>query len=198
MKQMLCVYAVVCMSVFIPRVWAQKKGERVAVADMGRILESYWKYPLAEQRLKHKVRELKLKFRELDKEHIELTLEHIKVELAIESPVLSQAARQRKMQEAAELRERINEKANEIKRRSKERKGELNRFIMRERTALLKEIREIIAPYAEKEGYSLIIDNSGNLVGRPSTLIYFKPALDITDKLLKILNKGHEGKASAP
>jgi outer membrane protein len=48
---------------------------------------------------------------------------------------------------------------------------------------ILKEIEDAVKQYAEKEGYSLVMDDR--------VLIYETKSMDITDKIIEILNKGY-------
>jgi Skp family chaperone for outer membrane proteins len=47
-----------------------------------------------------------------------------------------------------------------------------------------KDIGEAIKQYAEKEGYALVFDNR--------LLVYQNKNMDITDKVMDILNKGYK------
>lgn len=49
---------------------------------------------------------------------------------------------------------------------------------------LLKDIEEAVKQYAEKEGYSLVFNDR--------VLVYQSKSLDITDKIVEILNKGYK------
>jgi Skp family chaperone for outer membrane proteins len=48
---------------------------------------------------------------------------------------------------------------------------------------ILKEIEDTVKQHAEKEGYSLVMDDR--------VLIYETKSMDITDKIIEILNKGY-------
>ena len=49
---------------------------------------------------------------------------------------------------------------------------------------ILKDIEDTVKQYAEKEGYSLVLDNR--------VLIYQTKTMDITDKIIETLNKGYK------
>jgi outer membrane protein len=49
---------------------------------------------------------------------------------------------------------------------------------------ILKDIEEAVKQYAEKEGYTFVFNDR--------VLVYQNKSLDITDKIIEILNKGHK------
>jgi len=51
---------------------------------------------------------------------------------------------------------------------------------------IAKDIKEAVAQYAEKEGYTLVFDSMA--------LIYQPKTLDITDKIVEIINKNYKSK----
>jgi len=89
----------------------------------------------------------------------------------------------------------LNDKEKEAKREEFESKVKaLDEFVQQKRTDLskldfdntkeiLKEIEDSVKQHAEKEGYSLVMDDR--------VLIYETKSMDITDKIIEILNKGY-------
>jgi len=89
----------------------------------------------------------------------------------------------------------LNDKEKEAKREEFENKVKaLDEFVQQKRTDLskldfdntkeiLKEIEDSVKQHAEKEGYSLVMDDR--------VLIYETKSMDITDKIIEILNKGY-------
>lgn len=117
----------------------------------------------------------------------------------VESRQKSLEEKQKKIQSLREEYEKKKSVLNEEARKSKEEEIErLGRELQRtaadyqvelqkkqnEMTQnMLKEIRQIINEFAQKEGYSLVIERAEQL------LIYVTPTIDITDKIITLFNQ---------
>lgn len=68
----------------------------------------------------------------------------------------------------------------------KEKELDLRKTDFENTKEILKEIEDAVKQYAEKEGYTLVLDDR--------SLLYRINALDITDKIIEILNKNYASK----
>ena len=59
----------------------------------------------------------------------------------------------------------------------------------RMRQSILKEINDVIAKEAKDAGYTLVLDKSGNTDKGVPTIIFSQESLDITEEIIKVLNK---------
>ena len=60
----------------------------------------------------------------------------------------------------------------------------------RVRNRIVGEIRDAIKAYAIEQAYSAVIDSSGQSLNAVESIVYHDARLEITDKILEILNKG--------
>jgi len=67
----------------------------------------------------------------------------------------------------------------------------------RMRQTILKEIQDVIDKESRDAGYLLVIDKSGNTLNGAPALVYSQDSLDITDNIIKILNKNEPKGAGA-
>ena len=57
------------------------------------------------------------------------------------------------------------------------------------RQGILKEINDVIGKEARDQGYGFVFDKSGNTLNGVPAIIYSQEGLDITDDIIKVLNK---------
>jgi Skp family chaperone for outer membrane proteins len=57
------------------------------------------------------------------------------------------------------------------------------------RETILKEINQVIQYEARKAGYTYIFDKSGNTLNGVPGLVFSEDSTDISDQIIKILNK---------
>jgi outer membrane protein len=107
--------------------------------------------------------------------------------------------REKKVTEIKQFQDKMNllsDKEKEIKKAELETKikalqefdrakqTDLRKELSEKKSELIKDIEDAIKQYAEKEGYTLVFSEAG--------LAYNIKNLDITDKILNILNKGYK------
>src|SRR3989339_476392 len=141
--------------------YAQNKDGKMGYVDISRLFDSYYKTKEYDEILngKHTAfqEEVKGKVEEIKEKESKLVLlaDDKKAELETMRTSLLEFDRQKKTDLTKERNEKIQE--------------------------LLLEIEHIISNYAEKENYSVILNDR--------VLIYGNPALDLTAEILKILNE---------
>lgn len=90
-----------------------------------------------------------------------------------DAPVLSEAERNKRQRELAEM-------DRDFQRRQREFREDLNQRRNEELQALLDRAQRIVRQIAEQEKFDLIVQDA----------VYFSPRVDITDKVLRALNNG--------
>lgn len=78
------------------------------------------------------------------------------------------------------------------------RKKDLDRRLVKISKALLAEIHATIQRVAATEGYDMVLENGGDTSSQVPTLIYIRHATDITDLVLKELNKNKPPRGVTP
>ncbi|MGB0774886.1 MAG: OmpH family outer membrane protein, partial [Akkermansiaceae bacterium] len=112
-----------------------------------------------------------------------------KLKLKIEDPLLAASTKREKSQK---FRAKIDE-ARAMNRERQEFIGRRNRALELKKQAsmqgILEEIRKHIIEYAKTENYDYVFDKSGLTANQVPLLLYCKDVVDITPKLLDIINK---------
>ena len=86
----------------------------------------------------------------------------------------------------------LQEKKKEIQEYQQDKRLNLRKQYEEQRTVLVNEIADVVKVYSEQQGYTLVIDSSGNTLNGLPAFIYLKSEMDITDTILGMINKGHE------
>ncbi|HBG61416.1 MAG TPA: hypothetical protein DDX37_06270 [Candidatus Omnitrophica bacterium] len=145
--------------------YAQNKDGKMGYVDISRLFDSYYKTKEYDEILngKHTAfqEEVKGKVEEIKEKESKLVLlaDDKKADLETEIETMRTSLLEFDRQKKTDLTKERNEKIQE----------------------LLLEIEHIISNYAEKENYSVILNDR--------VLIYGNPALDLTAEILKILNE---------
>ncbi len=144
---------------------------KVGVVDLYRVLNE-------SEEGKKAVNELQsmLDSRQKTLEEKQKKIQTLKEEYEKKKAVLSEDARKSKEDEIDRL-------ARELQRTAADYQVELQKKQNEITQSLLKEIRQVINEFAQKEGYNLIIEKAEPLI------IYVTPEVEITDKIINIFNQ---------
>jgi outer membrane protein len=145
---------------------AQAQEVRIGVVNTERILRDSAPAKAAEQKLKQE-------FLKRDEELQKLgsRLKEAGEKLDRDSAVLSEADRQRRQREVAEL-------DRDLQRRQREFREDVNQRKNEELAQVVERSRKVIRQVAEQEKYDLVLEEA----------IYSNSRIDITDKVLRALN----------
>jgi Skp family chaperone for outer membrane proteins len=66
------------------------------------------------------------------------------------------------------------------------------------RQTILKEIQDVIDKESRDAGYQLVLDKSGNTANAVPTVLFSQDSLEITDDIIKVLNKNQPKTTEAP
>ena len=148
---------------------------KIGVANLQRVLEASNPGKSAQDEIKQ----------QKDKMEQELTqkggeIEELRKQLERDSMVMSKEKREEKERE-------VRIKLNDFKSLQKRYRTELQKLEKRLVNALLRDVSTLVEEIGKKEGYLLIINNSG--------VMYSPGSIDITDRLIKELNARHAKKS---
>lgn len=166
--------------------WADKP--KIAVVDMQRLFNEYFRTEEAQlqfnkdfagiqKRANQKietVNQMILELKEIDGKLKNETVEEQKQKLAKEFQLIEQ---ERQMLINEMRRDEKNEKEDVARRKAASMQG------------IMSEIRSKVVSFSEKENYDFVFDQSGKNTNQVSFFLYLKDATDVTEILLKELNK---------
>ena len=165
---------------------------KYAFIDMEHIFQNYYKTVKADETIKKQTDIFKEYAVNLEKERETIQEEFNSLRDISQNIALSEEVREEKRNEAQTKFMLLQEKDKEIQEYQKDKRTSLRNQYESQRNKLVKEIRDFIRVIAEKEGYDLVIDSSGNTLNGVPTFVYYRSEKEITEIILTMINKGHE------
>ena len=148
---------------------------KIGVANLQRVLETSNQGKSAQEEIKKHKDQMELELKQKGGE-----IEELRKQLERESMVMSKEKREEKERE-------IRIKINDFKSLEKRYRAQLQNLEKKLVNALLKEVSSLVEEIGKKEGYLLIVNNTG--------VLYSRNSINLTDPLIKELNARH-GKKS--
>ena len=167
---------------------------KVAVIDMEKVFNSYYKTKISAANLKKQAEVFKAYAQKLDESRQKLLDEFNTLRDESQNIALSKTEQESKRLQAQDKYRQVKEKEAELTQYNKTKYKQLNQERNEMRDALLKEIRDEINKQASLAGYSLILDKSGVTINNLPVVIFHNPSLDITDGIVSELNRGYSQK----
>jgi outer membrane protein len=192
MKRSLIAFVALTMA-FAGTTYAQGQNLKIAVVDMQKVFDGYFKTKDAEEKLKAKAKtyedELKSRQGEVEKlkEDFNKLLEETK------NPALTEEVKKQKQDAAEKKAQEGRMLLNQYGSLGQTRGKELNEQRARVRADIVEDIRKEIEAKSKKESYSLVFDKSGMTSTGLPPLVYSQESFDITADILKILNAKKSG-----
>ena len=177
---------------------AQVPAGRIVTIDLNKVFNDYYKTPIASAKLKETADSF-------NKEHDDMMASY-KKEIDDLNKLRDD---QDKPEYTAEVREQkrkaVQDKLTETQKmqrdiddyRTSHRKI-LEEQTQRMRQTILKEIQDVVDKEARDAGYQLVLDKSGNTLNGVPVLVFSQDQLEITEDIVKILNKNQPKGAAAP
>jgi outer membrane protein len=169
---------------------AQAADLKVGFIDLNRTFEDYYKTKLADGQLKDQADEFKSERQKILAEYKAAQQAFEDARDAAQDTALNEDVRDRRRSEADEKLSQVKEMEGKIRRFDDSRQKQLDEQSRRMRKKLVTEIKDELAKYAKVQGYTTVIDHSGDSMNGVPTIVYYDTTLDITDTFLAILNKG--------
>ena len=169
--------------------FAQVQNPRTVTIDLNRVFNEYYKTPIASQKLKDTAEQYNKEHEELMASYRKLVDELNKLREDQDKPEYTPEVREQKKKAVNDKLTETQKAQRDIEEFRASHRQMLDQQTQRMRQGILKEVREIIQKEARDAGYSLVFDKSGNTANGEPTIIFSQEALDITDDILKILNK---------
>jgi outer membrane protein len=148
---------------------------KIGVANLQRVLETSNQGKSAQEQIKKQKDQMEQELKQKGGE-----IEELRKQLERESMVMSKEKREEKERE-------IRIKINDFKSLDKRYRAQLQNLEKKLVNALLKEVSTLVEEIGKKEGYLLIINNTG--------VLYSPNSINITDQLIKQLNARHAKKS---
>lgn len=169
----------------------------IAVVNMDRLLERSPETARAEALLEKQSHEFALERDELLSGLQAMREDFEKAGREAMSSALSQKAREEREEIARQKLIQLREHEARVRDVLKRRSDEISDQAMRMRRRTVESLKALVRQYAEKEGFSLVLDSSGLGVSAVDLVVYHQDALDITESVLKLIKTDDAAKEKA-
>jgi outer membrane protein len=168
---------------------------KLAVVDMAKLYDSHYK--TVEQNAKIQADDAKAteEVDKMNKEGNTLVEEYKALSEQSNNPALTADAKNKAQGEAQKKLEAIQRKQQEIQGFIQNTRQILNQRFQTFKNVMLEEISKTAAEVAKRKGATLLIDKSGPSFFGISNVVYVDPAYEITDDVMKEINKDRPANA---
>ncbi len=177
---------------------AQAPTGRIVTVDLNKVFTDYYKTPIASAKIKDTAESFNKELNEMVDNYKKGIEELNKLREDQDKPEYTAEVRDQK-------RKAVSEKLAEtqkIQRDLEEYRTSHGKILqdqqLRMRQTIVKEIQDVIDKEARDAGYLLVMDKSGTTANAVPTILFSQDSLDITDDLIKVLNKNQPKTTEAP
>lgn len=171
---------------------------KIAVIQMKKVFEGYWKTKKAEAGIKDEAMKLEQRVQAMTEERQKLIEQHQRMTRAADDPALSATERVKRKQSAEakllEIRE-VEKAVQEFDQRARAQLIEQRKNLT---DKLVAEISDAVSAKAKAQGFTLVIDSSGMTGPSQPVIVFFSGKDDLTETILKDINETDPDKTSSP
>ena len=171
---------------------------KIAVIDMQKAFEEYEKTKTIEIKLNQQMEVFKEYSSQLNQQYQNLRKQYESARDDSQNIAYSAAERENKRQKAQQLYESLKLKEQEMTSYTESRKTQIRDMYTKLRGEVVDEIKKAVHNKAVLEGYTIVLDQSGESLNDVGFVIYVQPGLDITDAIIQDLNRGYRKNAKDP
>ena len=171
---------------------------KIAVIDMQKAFEEYEKTKTIEIKLNQQMEVFREYSNQLQQQYDNLRKQYESARDDSQNIALSGAERENKRLKAQQLYESMRLKEQEMNIYKEGRKDQLRDMYAKLRGEVIDDIRKAVHNKAVIEGYTIVLDKSGESLNNVESVVYFQPNLDITDSIIQDLNRGYRKDAKDP
>jgi len=170
---------------------------KLIVVDMSKVYDNHYKTEEASAKFREAEQKAQEQIDELNKQGQSLVDEYKDLVDQSKNSLLTAEARAKAESDAGKKLEQINQKRSEVQQFSVNTRNSLQQRIKTHRDLLLEEIAKVVNDLAKKRGATLVLDKSGPTLFGISNVLYADPAFEITDEVLKEVNKDRPAPAAS-
>ncbi len=171
---------------------------KIAVIDMQKTFQEYEKTKTIEIKLNQQMEVFKEYSNQLNQQYQNLRKQYESARDDSQNIAYSSAERENKRQKAQQLYESLKLKEQEMTSYTESRKTQIRDMYTKLRGEVVDEIRKAVHNKAVLEGYTIVLDQSGESLNDVGFVIFVQPGLDITDAIIQDLNRGYRKNAKDP
>lgn len=172
----------------------QQPATKIAVIDMEKVFQSYFKTKIADANLKKQAETYRNYLTSLNDSKVKLREEFKELRDDSQNIAITETERENKRIAAQDKYRQLQAKEQEIEQYNQEKKKKLLEEYDKIRESLLEEIAKVVRTRGVREGYTLVIDKSGKTMNSIPAVVFHEEGIDLTEVVMKELNLGHEEK----
>ncbi len=171
---------------------------KILFVDMAKLYDGHYK--TEEQNAKLRSDELKAQeeLDRLNKEGNALVEKYKELKDQASNPAMTTDAKAKAQSDADKMLEDIRRKQGEVQSFQQNTRNSLQQRIKNFRDLMIEEISKVAVDVAKGKGATILIDKSGPTLIGVSNIIYSDASYDITDEVLKLINKDRPAASAAP
>jgi Skp family chaperone for outer membrane proteins len=173
---------------------AQVPAGRIVTVDLNKVFTEYYKTPIASGKIKDTAESFNKELNEMVDNYKKEIEDLNKLREDQDKPEYTAEVRDQK-------RKAVSEKlagTQKIQRDMDDYRTSLQDQQLRMRQTIVKEIQDVIEKESRDAGYQLVLDKSGNTANAVPTVLFSQESLDITDKIIEVLNKNQPKATMTP
>ena len=171
---------------------------KIAVIDMQKAFQEYEKAKTIQIKLTQQTEVFNEYSGQLQQQYQNLRKQYEAARDDSQNIAYTGAERENKRRKAQQLYESLMLKEQEINSYKESRTTQIRDMFEKMREEVLDEIRKAVHNKAVLEGYTIVLDRSGNAMDDVGFVIYYQPNLDITESIIQELNRGYRKNAKDP
>src|SRR5882724_11930455 len=171
---------------------------KILVVDLAKLYDGHYKTEEQNAKLRGDEQKAQEELERLNKEGGVLVDQYKDLSEQAKNPALTNEARGKADADSQKKLEEIQRKQNEVASFKANTQRSLQQRIKTFRDLMLEEISKVATDIAKAKGATVLIDKSGPSLIGVSNFIYSDPAYDITDEVMKVINKDRPAVSAMP
>lgn len=171
---------------------------KILVVDMAKLYDSHYKTEEQNNKLRGDEQKAQEELDRLNKEGNSLVEKYKELAEQANNPAKTPEAKSAAAAEAQRMMGDIQRKQTEVQTFQQNTSNSLQQRIKNFRDLMIEEISKIAVDVAKRKGATLLIDKSGPTLIGVSNIIYSDSGYDVTDEVLKEINKDRPVSVAAP
>ena len=177
---------------------AQAPAGRIVIVDLNKVFTDYYKTPIASAKIKDTAESFNKELNEMVDNYKKEIEELNKLREDQDKPEYTAEVREQKRKAVSEKLAETQKIQRDLEEYRTSHGKILQEQQLRMRQTIVKEIQDVIDKEARDAGYQLVLDKSGTTANAVPTILFSQDSLDITDELIKVLNKNQPKATEAP
>jgi outer membrane protein len=171
---------------------------KIYVVDMAKLYDTHYKTQEQNAKIQADDQKAQEEVEKMNKEGNALVEEYKSLNDQASNPTLSADAKSKAQDAAQKKLEQIQGKQREVQTFIQNTRNSLGQRLNTFRSLMLEEITKVATDVAKRKGATLLIDKAGPTAIGISNFLYTDPAYDITEDVLKEINKDRPANVPAP